>query len=1173
LPIGGLTCITGVSGSGKSSLVLDTLVPAVAQALGDASMPVLPFASLEGVATIKSLVYVDQSPLGRTSRGNPATYLGAWDAFRKHFARTALAVERGYTPGRFSFNVAGGRCEACKGEGAETVEMQFLSDVTFSCPQCAGKRFIGPVLDVQLEGKSVADVLALTVQQARQAFARFTDITTRLDPLIDVGAGYLRLGQSLNTLSGGEAQRLKLAAALADATRDALIVLDEPTAGLHAQDVAPLLRTLHALVERGNTVVVVEHDMRVAAACDHVVDLGPGAGALGGRVLAAGTPTEVAASKSSATAAFLRAALRGLPAPTTGAAQAAVDPSMEVNADVIAVRGAREHNLKNVDVDIPRERLVVVTGPSGSGKSTLAFDVVFAESQRRYLETLSPYVRQYLKQLPRAAVDRVVGSPPGVSLEQRSTGGAKNSTVATVTEVAHYLRLLFARAGVLRCPRCAVPIAPRPASELAQLAAERFGRAEVSVLAPVVRSRKGAHREILARALRDGYTHARIDGKLQEIGARMSLPRFHEHDVELLVGSARANHDALPELMIRALGLGDGAVLLLSGKEKLPLSTRRACPVCATGYPELDPRFFSFNTQQGACARCEGHGYLEVEKRGRAEPERTICPVCDGKRLAGLALHTTVDGAHIAHYLALSVEQATQRLLQVKLQGRDALVGALPLKEAQARLSFLERVGLSYLTLDRPAWSLSGGELQRVRLAAQLGSGLTGLLYVLDEPTIGLHPRDTDRLLNALRELTDKGCSVLLVEHDAETIRAADHVIDVGPGGGHQGGRILAQGSPKQLAHDARSLTFASLGRPLAVPEHRRRIDRKSGVLLTAAREHNLKDVDLWIPAGRFTAITGVSGSGKSTLVRQVFLPAVRKALGLAGSAPGAHRSLTGAKVFRRAIEIDQTPIGRTPRSVPATYVGVWNEIRKLYAGTAEARARGFDASRFSFNVAKGRCSVCEGQGATSFEMSFLPEALVTCEACDGRRFDPETLSILLHGVSAGDLLELDVAEVATLLSAVPKVQRPLELLVRLGLGYLKLGQPSNTLSGGEAQRLKLVSELGASGSGPTLYVMDEPTTGLHREDVRRLLVVMQQLVERGDTVVVIEHHPDVIVAADWVVDLGPEGGAAGGGIVAQGTPEDIMQAKASHTGRVLLRELGRVKPAVRKPRAPQPVL
>ena len=1153
IPVGVLSCVTGVSGSGKSSLVLDTLVPAFAKRLGEVAEP-LPFETLRGGEALKSLVFVDQAPLGRTSRGNPATYLGVWDVLRKRFAREPLAVERGYGPGTFSFNVPGGRCEACKGEGAETVEMQFLSDVTFSCPECGGRRFAGPVLDVRLQGKSVADVLELTAEEALTSFDAMPEVRRLLEPLIAVGAGYLRLGQALNTLSGGEAQRLKLAAALANATTSALIVLDEPTAGLHAHDTEPLIEALHALVERGNTVVVVEHDMSVVASADHVIDLGPGAGADGGAIVAAGTPEEVArgaGATAQALARYVRADAAEPRAPKLPGLR------IELPRDSIVVRGAREHNLQNLDVTVPREQLVVVTGPSGSGKSTLAFDVIFAESQRRYLETLSPYVRQYLKQLPRPAVDRVIGAPPSVSLEQRSTGGAKNSTVATVTEVAHYLRLLFARAGLLHCPTCAVPIAPRAPAALAEQAAAEFGRADVSVLGPVVRGRKGAHRELLARARRDGYAQARIDGKLQELTPGLSLDRFKEHDVELLVGKAKPGSAQFHELLLRALSIGEGSVRLLARDRELLLSSRRACPKCGCGFPEPDPRFFSFNTRQGACETCEGHGYIETETKRGSEPERRLCSACGGKRLSGLALHTTLGGRPLSDYFARSVSDAAAALRGITLSERDAKVAQLPLSEALLRLSFLERVGLAYLTLDRPAWSLSGGELQRVRLAAQLGSGLTGLLYVLDEPTIGLHPRDTDRLIGALRDLTGKGCSVLLVEHDAEMIRAADHVIDVGPSGGHGGGRILAQGSPRELEHDSRSLTFASLLAPALGTGARRAVasDRRQGALLRGARQHNLQAVDLWVPHARFTAVTGVSGSGKSTLIREIFLRAVRKALGLVTEPPGSYDELRGAGAWKRAVEIDQTPIGRTPRSVPATYIGVWDEIRKLYAATPEARARGYEASRFSFNTNKGRCDACEGQGATSFEMSFLPEALVPCEACAGLRFGPETLGVHLHGKSAGQLLDMDLAEVAQLLASVPKVRRPLDLLCRLGLGYLKLGQPSNTLSGGEAQRLKLVSELSTSGQGPTLYVMDEPTTGLHREDVRRLLTVMQELVERGDTVLVIEHHPDVITAADWVVDLGPEGGSGGGRIVAEGTPEDIMRCAQSHTGGILKRE------------------
>jgi excinuclease ABC subunit A len=1160
IPLGVLTCVTGVSGSGKSSLIAETLVPAVARALGDATAAPLAHAALRGASALTRCVVVDQAPLGRTSRGNAATYLGAWDALRQRFARAPLSQERGYKPGTFSFNVAGGRCEACKGEGSETVEMQFLADVRFSCPECGGKRFIGPVLDVKLAGKNVADVLQMTGVEASVHFAAYPEIVRALRPLLRVGAGYLRLGQPLSTLSGGEAQRLKLAAATGEVGSNALIVLDEPTAGLHGADVEPLLASLDALVDAGNTVIVVEHDMRTAAHADHVIDLGPGAGEAGGRIVAFGTPEQVARNADSVTAPFLRAAL-ATSDQHSSKTQARIERGgrRASTAAMVSVRGAHEHNLKGIDVDIPRDQLVVVTGPSGSGKSTLAFDVIFAESQRRYLETLSPYVRQYLKQLPRPQVDRIDGMPPGVSLEQRQTTGAKNSTVATVTEVAHYLRLLYARAGLLHCPDCRLPIAPRSLDALFNDLRERWKRKRVAVLAPVVRAKKGAHRELLARAYESGVREARIDGSLRPLTPGLSLDRYREHDVELLLGSEPAESLELRALLERALHEGKGSCrVLCAGQERL-LSSERACPQCGRGFGELDPRFFSFNTRQGACPRCEGAGVVETATRRRGKQpaaDPVPCPACAGRRLSGLALHTTLDGASIAELLALSVDAASQRMSALALEGRDREVGELPLREILTRLSFLQRVGLGYLALDRAASSLSGGEMQRVRLAGQLGSGLTGVLYVLDEPTIGLHPRDTGRLLSALKDLVGQGCSVLVVEHDADTIAAADHMVDVGPVGGHDGGHIVAQGSPAALLRDATSVTGRSLARALKLRARPRPVADRPYIELRGARAHNLQDVTLRVPTGRLVAVTGVSGSGKSTLVRDVLLRAVRTELGLAGEPALAHASVHGVAAIKRAIEIDQSPIGRTPRSVPATYVGVFDELRKLYAATPEARARGYEPSRFSFNVAKGRCADCDGQGALSVEMSFLPEAQIVCETCNGLRYNAETLAVRVHGVSIGQLLELHIDEVANIFSAFPKVRQPLALMCDLGLGYLKLGQPSNTLSGGEAQRLKLVSELSAAGSGPTLYVMDEPTTGLHREDVARLLALLDRLVERGDTVLTIEHHPDVIAYADWVIDLGPEGGAGGGRIVAEGTPEQLTRARGSHTGAALMRML-----------------
>ncbi len=1160
-PLGVMTCVTGVSGSGKSSLVLETLLPAIQRQLGlkSAGVP-LDHDGVRGFESLRGVVGVDQAPLGRTSRGNAATYLKIWDAFRKRFTQQPLAKERGYKPGFFSFNVAGGRCEACRGAGAETVEMQFLADVVFSCPECQGRRFVGPVLDVEYMGLHIADVLELTTHQAAEHFSEDAIISRALGPLLDVGLGYLRLGQPLNTLSGGEAQRLKLAEALLRATPGSLLVFDEPTAGLHANDVEPLMKVLDGLVERGDTVVVVEHDMHVAAPADHVVDLGPGAGDEGGHIVANGTPEDVAKKKASQTAPYLAGALgksgKGKRTANRKKSKKSTEPLREIR-----IAGAREHNLKNVTVHIPRDELVVLTGPSGSGKSTLAFDVLFAEGQRRYLETLSPYARQYMPQLPRPSVDQVVGVPPSVSLEQRMTRAGANSTVATVTEVSHYLRLIWARIGVLHCIDCEVPIAARPAAQLVRDLKRRFGAKQVTLLAPVVRGRKGIHRELLKKAMKDGFTEARIDGELQTLEPGMKLDRYTEHDVELVVGRVSAKSSALLGLLEKALKVGNGAAWAIAGNDEIQLSSKQACPNCGRGYPELDPRFFSFNTRQGQCPACEGRAeIIKKNWRGRRRKravEKRQCEACDQTRLSPLARGVTVDEMSITTIFDRSVSEALETLEQLDLEGRDATIAKTPLHEALRRLTFLDEVGLGYLGLGRAANTLSGGEMQRVRLAAQLGSGLTGVLYVLDEPTIGLHPRDTERLLGALRGLVNRGNSVLVVEHDADTIRAADHVIDVGPGGGKHGGRVLSQGTLHEMKD---SVTAAALERPARVPAKRRPTRGVSWLELTGVNHHNLKNVDVRFPLERLVTVTGVSGSGKSSLVRDVLLRATREAVGMVNYLPaGEFRQIIGFDSLERAIEIDQSPIGRTPRSVPATYIGIWNTVRQLLAGTPEARARGYSASRFSFNVEQGRCPECKGQGSIHLEMAFLPDVDVPCETCNGMRFTPETLAVRWQGLNAGELLELEVADAVEVFSPLKTIRQPLELLDELGLGYLHLGQPSNTLSGGEAQRIKLVSELAAGlNTGPTLYVMDEPTTGLHRDDVDRLLGVLDRLVDRGDTVAVIEHHPDVMLAADWIVDLGPEGGGRGGRVVAQGTPETVAKRKRSYTGQVLRRELGR---------------
>jgi excinuclease ABC subunit A len=1175
IPLGALCAITGPSGSGKSTLAEDIVYRAVARHAGAAVPKPGGFASMTGHERFKSAVLVDQSPLGRTARGNAATYTHAWDRVRARFAAEAEAVRRGLTPAHFSFNVPNkGRCDACSGEGYETVEMQFLADVMLLCPVCQGKRFNDEVLAVRHAGLTVADVLAMTVDQALDALspaaARDYVIEHALQPLGRVGLGYLPLGQPLSTLSGGEAQRLKLARALGQAGPGALFVVDEPSAGLHAEDAEHVVRALRLLVEEGASVLMVEHDLSVVREAEWVIDLGPGGGPYGGAVVAEGTPEQIAASDTR-TGEALRALLRARP--TRSAAKAlrrAPSRGEAARDEAIVVEHAREHNLKEVSCRIPHGQLCVVTGPSGSGKSSLAFDVIFAEGQRRFMETLTPYARQFLPTLPRPDVDRVSGVPPSIALEQRTTRGGANSTVATVTEIAHYLRLLYAKVGELHCPDCDRRVEPSAPDELfarlrAMGASGGKRDARRTVYAPAVRARKGTYLDLFTSAARAGLKTARVDGALVAIDPPPRLAKAKEHTVDLIVYYGPL--DALDRTTFdRALTWGAGALRVgpstptphvADGEEVL--STSRACPACGTGIPELDPRWFSFNTKQGQCEACFGTG-LRGGTADMDEPAgqpREACRACQGDRLSPIPRRVRLGGETYPRLMEASVQGALGKLRALALTGKDATIARAPLAELRRRLEFVEQVGLGYLGLGRPAGTLSGGEMQRLRLSAQLGSGLTGALYVLDEPTIGLHPRDTGRLIANLRALVDTGSTVVVVEHDAETIQAADHLIDLGPGGGRDGGHIVAQGTAAAVLATEASPTGRALRAPLGVVRPRRPL-ADAWIALTGARANNLKDVTFRVPVGRMCVVAGVSGSGKSTLVQRVFFPALRERLGLVTEAPGAHASLRVPKGIKRALAVDQSPIGRTPRSVPATFLGVWDELRKLFAGLPEAKARGWTPARFSFNTpAGGRCTACDGQGSIVAEMAFLPEVVSPCETCLGLRFEPSTLDVTWSGLSIGDVLRLSAEEAATVFAAFRKIAAPLRTITELGCGYLSLGQGSNTLSGGEAQRLKLAGELTAGmAHEPTVYVLDEPTTGLHLEDVGRLVQVLDRLVERGDTLVIVEHHPDVIANADWVIELGPEAGDAGGRVVFEGEPHALAKQKTA-TGRALA-EIGR---------------
>jgi excinuclease ABC subunit A len=1170
IPLERFVCVTGVSGSGKSTLMQDVLYPALLKQQGKPTEAPGAHRALRGAEQIAQVVLVDQSPIGKTTRSNPASYVGAWDEIRDLFCRTESAKERGYTAGTFSFNSGNGRCPTCGGNGFEHVEMQFLSDVYLRCPDCDGKRFRAEVLEVELREKSIADVLEMTVSEATAFFAASKDVKKRLQPLIDVGLEYLKLGQPVPTLSGGEAQRLKLAGHLASVRSDSLnklFLFDEPTTGLHFDDVAKLLRALRQLLAAGHSLIVIEHNLDVIRSADWVLDLGPEGGDAGGELVCEGTPAEVMAHARSHTG----KALREYEQAFTQELQVKEPPGRYLGTS-IRIHKAREHNLKNIDVEIPRGRFTVVTGVSGSGKSTLAFDILFAEGQRRYLESLNAYARQFVQAASRPDVDAIFGIPPTVAIEQRTSRGGRKSTVGTLTEVHHFLRLLFVKLGTQYCPDCEIPIEPQSEDAIVARLIREYRGQTVVMLAPLVLNRKGVYTDLAAWAAGKGYKQLRVDGQLLPVRPFPRIDRFKEHTIELPVGYVSVSpktEPALRKTLRTALEFGKGVVHIQTGKKIQVFSTKRACRSCGRSFAELDPRLFSYNSKHGWCAKCYGTGLNidEVEwddERARTGAEDNVldswidwlevdqaCEACEGKRLNPEALAVLWHGKSIADYSALPVQDLKKNFQERTLKGREAEIARDLVPELKSRLGFLSEVGLGYLTLDRSAPTLSGGEAQRIRLAAQLGSNLRGVCYILDEPTIGLHHRDNQVLLDVLEKLEAKGNSLVVVEHDEDTIRRAQHVIDLGPGAGKLGGEVTAEGSAEDLMRNPRSLTGKFLKTPLRHPlQPRRPVGKKNAFLeICRASLHNLKNVNVDIPLERLVLVTGVSGSGKSTLARDVIFSSLasKKNIGC--------KSIKGASQVERVLEVDQTPVGKTPRSCPATYVGFWDNIRRLFADTNEARIRGWSASRFSFNTSGGRCEECEGQGLRKIEMSFLPDVKITCEACGGARFNPETLAVRLRGKTVGEVLAMSVDEAVEFFAAHPSIHRCLRLLQDVGLGYLTLGQQSPTLSGGEAQRIKLVYELSKSNVVKTLYVLDEPTVGLHMADVEKLIRVLHRLVDAGNTVVVIEHNLDVIAEADWIIDLGPEGGSGGGRIVFQGTPEKAAAAKApgaSHTCRAL---------------------
>ncbi len=1303
IPLGLFVAVSGVSGSGKSTLINSTLRPALMRHLELEGPDPAPFSSIAGFENVDALVVIDASPIGRTPRSNPATYTGAFGPIRDLFAGLPESKMRGWMPGRFSFNVAGGRCEACGGAGATYVELQFLAPVTVTCEDCGGHRFGAETLGVHFKGHSIADVLDLSIEDALELFSDIPKIRIPLKTLFDVGLGYLRLGQPSTTLSGGEAQRIKLAKHLQKRPRGhTLYLLDEPTTGLHQADVQKLVMSLHRLVDLGQSVIVIEHNLDLISVADHVIDLGPDGGDGGGALVVCGTPAEVMACEESFTGQAMKA---GPVAPKGAPNEKFIDELARGRSDTISVRGARTHNLKNISVDIPRRSLTVVTGPSGSGKTSLALDTIHAAGERRFVDSLSTYARQFLGTRDKPPVDRIDGLGPSVVVEAGGGGSHPRSTVATSTELHDYLRVLWSRAGVRRCPEHGQELVKMDAGRIAKDVVKRFEGKRGWIVAPLFDARveseqakeesagpdvgesKGSAAskvfadfgEARSAWIAAGFARVLIDGKEQRLTPDLTLP-FGTVRVDLVLDRVTFDEPSrarIAEAVESAENLSDGRVSVVEklkgGNERHEYSVRGNCTICGFGFTEnLEPRHFSFNAHVGACLDCsglgaswqcdpdllidqpelplahaegentantaisgklgryltKGKGFYEAMLRKVASshridlslpfgklPEahkrlilfgegarksyavavakeganfsmeqnyeaawpglcghvdawhrksedpawssaleefmaRKVCRGCNGERLAPGPRSVTIGSKRLPVALAFSVSEALEWFGKLRLNKIARQSVQTVLDEVRSRLELLNRVGLGYLSLDRPMGTLSGGEMRRVRLSANLGSNLVDVCYVLDEPTVGLHPADVEMLTDALKAMRDRGNTVIVVEHDESLMRRADYIVDIGPGAGRNGGNVVAAGTPEEIMANPESLTGRALLGEFSTRAARAKKNSKDcdggKVGIRGATLHNLNSVDFDATFGSLTGVCGPSGSGKSSLIMDSFVPALR-------GEPSEGRwkkvvgSLGGA---RRVVVVDASPIGRSPSSTPATAVGLLEPIRNLFARTPEARMRGFTTSHFSYNSTKGRCPSCEGRGATRVDMQFLADLWLTCDDCDGKRYRPEVLEVRHRGYSVADILAMSVDEAAGVLEHQPAAMKILGTMQKVGLGYIALNQSSTTLSGGEAQRVKLAGELmRASGAGRSVVILDEPTTGLHASDVERLIGVLLYIKERGDAVIVIEHNTDLLRICDELVELGPMGGNGGGRIIATGTPAELVKNKDSITG------------------------
>lgn len=1247
IPLECFIAVTGVSGSGKSSLILETLYPYLANKLHRAEHPVGKHEAIEGLEHIDKVIAIDQTPIGRTPRSNPATYIKLFDDIRDLFCNLKESKLYGYKPGRFSFNVLEGSCQHCRGMGYLKVDMDFMEDVWTLCNLCHGKRFDSATLSIKFKGKSIYDVLEMTIEEALLFFEAIPNISKKLEVLYQVGLGYISLGQSSTTLSGGEAQRIKLAKELVrPSTGRTIYILDEPTTGLHFDDIDKLLKILQRLVDQKNTVIVIEHNMDLVKTADHIIDLGPEGGSQGGYINFEGTP-ETLKKKSLPTGVALKKTIEGswdIASSKQIAAANEIPP--------IEVFGARQNYLKSVNATLPHGKITVCTGPSGSGKSSFAFDTIYAEGQRRYVETLSSYARQFVKQMPKAKLDSISGLCPSIAIEQKHHAGNPRSTIGTMTEIYDYLRVLYARLGKAFCPETKEPIKTISKEFVVQKLIQDHKQKKLVVLAHL--STAGIDFESLKEKYRrHGFLRIRLNGKYHELDETIDFDPKVKNELFLVIDRLmikESSEKRLHEAIDTASKVKEGLFTACIDDKDYLFNLRFAVESTGKSYPPLTPQTFSFNSDHGMCRQCFGIGMqfganlasdekvldcttsellLDILKENVSKKtyklilafcealnidpdkpiselssesqntlfygsktsftyneatltfygihrilemasdfgkpyfkkplspllEQSVCKSCQGSRLNPLALLVELQGKTLPALCQMPLDEACEFIQSIQLDKEQAKVLDEPISQISSRLKFLCQIGLEYLSLERNAPSLSGGETQRIYLARQLGSGLTGTLYVLDEPTIGLHPHNNHLLNESLKHLKELGNTLVIVEHDPMTVKIADHIIDFGPEAGRFGGEIVAEGNYQQLLSNPKSLTGQYLSGKKVLTKRQKPREATEFFKIEKATTNNLKTLSLQIGIGQLTCVTGLSGSGKSSLVMGTIAPLMKEAFAKRVIQDRVEKSfgkIKGARHFDKLLVMTQNPIGQTSRSDISTYVELFSILRTFFSELPLAKAKGLKPRHFSFNHKSGMCKACYGMGYKSIDLQFLPAVKITCEQCHGLKLNPVSLQIEYKEKNLGQILQMTLEEATGFLPEIPKIQKILAVLEEVGLSYLKLGQDVQTLSGGEAQRLRLAKELAKRSRKKTLFLFDEPTIGLHFVDIEKLIQIFHKLVNTGHTIIVIEHNLDIIANSDMVIDMGPGGGTSGGSIIFHNTPESLIKEKNSLTGKYL---------------------